>query len=106
MLSVSTNVSLTSSTSSPRARTSLPPPQLDVESAHAAATSLKTLSTTTGRHAKLVIDPSNGVLDPHGPRDKGVELSDLRPRPTPSSSPTMSDGASLWPAAGGRSCGF
>lgn len=57
-----------------RARTSLPPPQLSVESAHAAATPLKTWSTTatTSQHAKL-------VLSSHGPRDKRVELGDQCP---------------------------
>src|SRR5271163_2109504 len=73
----------TTLTPAPGARTSLPPPpQLSVESAHAAATPLKTLSTAMARsqRAKLVIDPSKGVLSLHGPRDKRVELGDQPPR--------------------------
>ena len=58
---------VTTLTPSSRARTSLPPPQFGVESAHAAAAPLKTLSTetATSQHAKLVISPSKGVLGPH-----------------------------------------
>src|SRR2546421_12479615 len=84
---------ISSSTSSPRARarTSLLPPPLDAESAHAATTpsttpSPTTLSTTTSQHAKLIVGPSNGRLGLHSSRDKRVELSDLLRRTTPSSS--------------------
>jgi hypothetical protein len=55
---------------------------------------------------KLVIDASNSVLDPHGPRDKRVELSDQPLRLTPSSSHTPCDAVSLWLVAGGKSYGF
>src|SRR4051812_24465593 len=85
MLGAATNGLLMTATLTPApgVRTSLPPPpQLGVESAHAPATPLKTLSTTTAtnQHAKLVIGPSKGVLSLHSPRDKRVELGDQPPR--------------------------
>lgn len=60
----------TTLTPSPRARASLPPPRLGVESANAAGTS---------QPAKLVIGPSKGPLGPQDPRYKRVELRDLPP---------------------------
>src|SRR4051794_5341875 len=83
--------------SSPRAMTRL---LLAVKSAHAAATSSSTTSPTTttstiNQHANLTVGPSNGVLDLPGRRDKHVELGDLPPGATPSSSHTPWTGASL-----------
>src|SRR5271170_5981851 len=47
-----------------REMTRLSPPLFGAESTHAA----------TNQHVKLVVDPSNGVLNLPGPRDKRVEL--------------------------------
>jgi hypothetical protein len=76
--------------------TKLPPPLLGVESAHAAAMS------TMNQPAKLIVGPSNGVLDLPGRRDKRMELSDLPPRMTPSPQHSRCAEARLWPVAGGR----
>ena len=48
------------------------------------------------QHTKLIVGPSNGVLDLPRWRDKRVELSDdLPPRATPSSSHTLRAGAGV-----------
>jgi hypothetical protein len=56
------------------------------KAADAATASSTTSSTTTvNLHAKLIVSPSNSVLDLHGRRVKRVEPSELPPRMTPSS---------------------
>jgi len=52
--------------------------------------------------AKLVVGPSNSLLDLRGPRDKRVKLGELSPRATPNSLHTWCAVVSLWPVAGAK----